>query len=358
MRVAHNQAIDLIRKQQKQISISQDLASLIQSDTENIIEQFFLDTEIADSQLSLIFTCCHPDLNPEDQVALTLKTISGFGVHEIARALVSSEASIQKRLYRAKEYIRKYSIRFETPVGGELQNRLETVYTVLYLLFNEGYHSIKADELIRYDLCAEGMRLCKLLAEHPVGRRPSTFALLSLMCFQASRFDSRIGEDNSIILLEQQDRKKWNQELIQLGNYYLSQSAAGNQLSVYHLESAIAAEHCLASHFHSTNWRSLIFLYDRLLELKPIPIVQLNRSIVLAQMDRTHEAIDTILDIPGLDELIKHHYIYSAVLGSLYGQAGNIGEAYRLLGKASSLTPALAEKKRLHELVRKYKSDD
>lgn len=356
MRVARNQAIDLLRRQQKVASLSDDLASLIQPDAEQLIHHFFLDTEIADSQLRMIFTCCHPDLNLEDQVALTLKTVSGFGVQEIAKALVSSVTTIQKRLYRAKEYIKTHSLRFEIPLGGALQGRLETVYTVLYLLFNEGYHSVKADELIRYDLCAEAIRLCKLLTEHQVGDLPSTFALLSLMCFQASRFDSRIGDDNTIILLQRQNRSKWNQDLIQLGHYYLNKSATGDYLSVYHLEAAIAAEHCLAPDFDSTNWHSLLSLYDRLLELKPMPIVQLNRSILLAQTNSTLEAIDSILDIPGLDDLLKHHSIYSTVLGSLYGQAGNTSEAIRLLEIACSLTTSLAEKKRLQEIIRNYES--
>ena len=349
MQVARNRTIDLIRRQQKLTDISEELATRFRSDTEHTIEQFFLDTEIADSQLRMIFTCCHPALNPEDQVALTLKTVSGFGVAEIAKALVSTEATIQKRLYRAKEYIKKHSVRFEIPMGVGLQDRLDVVFTVLYLLFNEGYNSSKADELIRYDLCAEAMRLCKLLSEHKVGARPSTYALLSLMCFQASRFDSRIGEDNTIILLQQQDRSKWNQELIRMGYYYLNLSSDGDQLSVYHIESAIAAEHCLSPDFASTNWQSLLYLYDCLLAHKPIPIVQLNRSILLAQLGDLPAAIDAILDIAGIDDLLRHHYIYSAVLGDLYGRAGNTAEARRLLDMAFHLTSSLAEKKLLQD---------
>jgi len=349
MQVARNQTIDLIRRQQKMSGISEELAIRLRSDTEHTIEEFFLDTEIADSQLRMIFTCCHPALNPEDQVALTLKTVSGFGVTEIAKALVSTETTIQKRIYRAKEYIKKHSIRFEIPVGVALQDRLSTVYTVLYLLFNEGYNSVKADELIRHDLCAEAMRLCKLLSEHAVGSHPSTYALLSLMCFQASRFDSRIGEDNTIILLQQQDRSKWDQELIRMGYHFLNRSSDGNQLSVYHIESAIAAEHCLSPDFDSTNWKSLLYLYDCLLERKPIPIVRLNRAILLAQLDDLPAAIDAIVDIEDIDDLLQHHYIYSAVLGDLYGRAGNVAEARRLLEMAYRLTASLAEKKLLRE---------
>ena len=349
MQVARNRTVDLIRRQQKMTDISAELRMRLQSDTENTIQHFFLDSEIADSQLRMIFTCCHPELSAEDQVALTLKTVSGFGVAEIARALVSNDAAIQKRIYRAKEYIRTQHVQFEIPTGLALAERLEIVYTVLYLLFNEGYNSMKADELIRHDLCAEAMRLCKLLTEHKLGAQPSTFALLSLMCFQASRFDSRIGEDNTIILLQHQDRTKWDRELIRLGYYFLNQSSSGNYLSVYHIESAIAAEHCLAPDFESTDWEALLRLYNYLLERKPIPIVQLNRSIILAKTTDVNVAIDTILDIPGISGLLDRHYIYAAVLGDLYSRVGNTVESRRLLEKAYELTPSLAEKKLLQE---------
>lgn len=349
MQVARNRTIDLIRRQQRMSVLSTELSMRLQSETENAVQQLFLDTEIADSQLRMIFTCCHPALSMEDQVALTLKTVSGFGVQEIARALVSNDGAIQKRLYRAKEYIRTNNIPFEIPAGLALGQRLEAVYTVLYLLFNEGYNSLKADELIRHDLCAEAMRLCKLLTEHKVGAQPASFALLSLMCFQASRFDSRIGEEGTIILLQQQDRSKWDHELIRMGYHYLNRSSDGDYLSVYHIESAIAAEHCLAADFESTNWRSLLRLYDFLLERKPIPIVQLNRSVILAQTAGVETAIDTILDIPDIAALLDRHYIYAAVLGDMYRRAGNITEAGRLLEKAYHLTPSLAEKKLLQE---------
>ncbi|HXB90742.1 MAG TPA: sigma-70 family RNA polymerase sigma factor [Puia sp.] len=349
MQVARNRTIDLIRRQQHLADISEELTMRILSETENTIQQLFLDTEIADSQLRMIFTCCHPALSMEDQVALTLKTVSGFSVQEIARALVSSDSAIQKRLYRAKEYIRTHRIPFEIPAGLALNQRLEAVYTVLYLLFNEGYHSLKADELIRHDLCAEAMRLCNLLTENKVGAKPSTFALLSLMCFQASRFDSRIGEEGTIILLQQQDRSKWDRGLIRMGYHFLNQSSTGDELSVYHIESAIAAEHCLSADFASTNWQALLCLYDHLLERKPIPIVQLNRSVILAETAGVEAAIDTILDIPDIAELLERHHIYSVVLGELYRRAGNIPEAGRLLEKAYTLTPSLAEKKLLRE---------
>jgi RNA polymerase sigma factor (sigma-70 family) len=351
MQVARNRTIDLIRRQQKAANISAELSLRLQHEAENSIEYFFLDTEIADSQLRMIFTCCHPALGVEDQVALTLKTVSGFGVPEIARALVSNEGAMQKRIYRAREYIRTNNIQFEIPTGLALTERLESVYTVIYLLFNEGYSSMKADELIRHDLCAEAMRLCKLLAEHKVVSQPPCFALLALMCFQVSRFDSRMGEDNTIILLQKQDRSKWDRDLIGMGYHFLNQSSAGNQLSVYHIESAIAAEHCLSPDYASTNWAALLQLYNHLLACKPIPIVRLNRAIVLAETDGIAAAIDSILDIPGISDLLERHYIYPAVLGDLYGRVGNFTESRRLLVKARELTPSLAEKKLLQEKI-------
>lgn len=353
MQVARNHAIDLIRRKQKLADISEELVIRLKSDTDDAIGEFFLDTEIADSQLRMIFACCHPALDAEDQIALTLKTVSGFGISEIAKALVSGESAIRKRIYRAKEYIRTHDIKFEIPAGNALQERLDTVYTVLYLIFNEGYNSSSAEELIRYNLCTEAMRLCKLLTEIPLVDTPSTSALLSLMCFQASRFNSRMGDDNNIILLEHQDRAAWDRDLISMGYLYLDRSTTGDRLSVYHIESAIAAEHCLAPDFQSTNWTSMLKLYGYLLEHKPIPVVHLNHAILLAQLGDPAAAIDEVLDIQGLDHLLKYHYIYPAVLGDLYAKAGNTDEAMRHLSAAKALTPSLAEKKLLQEKIDK-----
>ena len=292
MQVARNKAIDILRKNSKEsVGINEDFLQL----EDNPIGDFFHTDEIADSQLRMIFTCVHPALKEEDQLALVLKTVSGFSVHEIARALVTNEVTIQKRLYRAKEFIRNEKIAFEIPVGTALMPRLEVVHTFLYLLFNEGYNSGKADELIRRDLCGEAMRLCKALTEHRICSTPTNYALLSMMCFHAARFNSRLADDNNIILLQNQDRKKWDQELIRVGYYYLNHSAAGEEISVYHLESAIAAEHCLANNFAATNWARLLQLYDLLFQMKPSPTVELNRAVVMAEMGNLQQAIDSIL---------------------------------------------------------------
>lgn len=349
MTVAKNKALDIIRRRQNFLEYSKELTTQLQAETEYTVEQFFTDAEIPDSQLRMIFACCHPSLNEEDQVALTLKTVSGFGVAEIARALVTNESTIKKRLYRAKQFLKEKHIQLEIPSGQELVSRIEIVYTALYLLFNEGYSSIKSDEPIRKDLCAEAIRLCLLLSTHKAGNRPATFALLSLMCFQASRFESRIDENNSIILLMDQDRSKWNQELIQRGYHYLEQSSEGEELTIYHIESAIAAEHCLANSFEETNWPRMLHLYDLLMEEKRTPMVILNRSIVLAQLNQVMKGIQEIWSIDDIDNLLSTQYIYSAVLGDLYIRLGDENNAIKFLQQSHDLTTSLAEKKLIAE---------
>jgi predicted RNA polymerase sigma factor len=338
-------AIDIIRRQQHFQQYSQEMASELQRETEQTVQQFFGEAEIADSQLQMIFACCHPALKEEDQVALTLKTVSGFGVTEIAHALLTNEAVIQKRLYRAKQFLKDNQIQLDIPAGHELTGRLDIVYTVLYLLFNEGYNSGNADELIRRDLCAEAMRLCFLLTQHKTGKQPTSFALLALMCFQASRFESRIDENNSIILLQHQDRSTWNKALIQKGYEFLTLSSQGAALTVYHLESAIAAEHALTASFAETNWQRMLQLYDMLLEQKRTAPVILNRAVVLAQLNQTNTAIREIWNIDNIDHLINTRYMFSAVLGELYMQSGDDHNAAKYLQQAFSLTTSLAEKK-------------
>ncbi len=341
LQTAKHKAIDLLRKQQLHKRYTQEdwIEKIDTADT------FFHEQEIADSQLRMIFACCHPALKAEDQIALTLQIVSGFSVSEIARALLSNEAVIQKRIFRAKKFLRDNQVILEIPSGKELQQRLDTVCTVLYVLFNEGYHSLKAEELIRHDLCAEAMRCCKLLTEHPLIREYSAQALLALMCLHAARFDSRMDNSNDIILLEAQDRSLWDKELIRVGFYYLNLSASGKHISAYHIEAAIASEHMIAETFSKTNWDRLLDLYDMLLQVKPSPVILLNRAVVLAQLQQTEAAIASILSIPNIDTLIRTQAIYSAVLGDLYKRLSNTVKAREYLINARSLTPSLAEKK-------------
>jgi len=356
MQVAKNKALDILRRKNVADHYSAELSTQLQEATDNYVDQVFLDTEIEDSQLQLIFACCHPSLKEEDKVALTLKTVSGFGVKEIAKALLTQEETIQKRVYRAKQFIQQNNIVLEIPAGKALQQRLDTVHTVLYLIFNEGYNASKSDELIRKDICAEAMRLCLLLCEHKTVTHPASFALLALMCFQASRFESRLDKNNTIILLQQQDRSLWNHELIDRGYYYLNKSSSGENITIYHIESAIAAEHCLAKNFASTNFQRLLHLYDMLWQMKPTPVVQMNKAIVLSYSGKPKEAIELMNSIRGIELLLKTQYMFNAVLGELYIKNNQPQQATDYLEKALQLTQSDAEKKLLKEKINALRS--
>jgi RNA polymerase sigma-70 factor (ECF subfamily) len=356
MQVAKNKALDILRRKNVADHYSAELSNQLQEATDNYVDQVFLDTEIEDSQLQLIFACCHPSLKEEDKVALTLKTVSGFGIKEIAKALLTQEETIQKRIYRAKQFIQQNNITLEIPTGKALQQRLDTVHTVLYLIFNEGYNASKSDELIRKDICAEAMRLCLLLCENKNVTHPASFALLALMCFQASRFESRLDKNNTIILLQQQDRNSWNHELIDRGYYYLNKSSSGENITIYHIESAIAAEHCLAKNFAATNFQRLLHLYDMLWQLKPSPVVQMNKAIVLSYTGKTKEAIGLMNSIEGIEHLLKNQYMFNAVLGELYIKNNQPQQATDYLEKALQLTRSDAEKKLLKEKINTLRS--
>jgi RNA polymerase sigma factor (sigma-70 family) len=350
MTTAKNKAIDAIRRTRHQVEFADDISYLLKTEYAAVstVNEMFLDDEIADSQLRMIFTCCHPSLPPEMQVALTLRTLSGFGIQEIANALLTNKETITKRLYRARQYIRENAIKFEIPAGGDLSTRLDMVYTVLYLLFNEGYSSGTADEVIRKDLCVEAMRLCLLLAEHRAGHRTKTFALLSLMCFHASRFKSRMNTENEIVLLEDQDRSEWDQELIRSGEFYLNRACEGNEISEYHLEAAISAQYCIASSFADTDWRAIAGLYDALLTIKRTPFVKLNRAVVLARIYGPQAGIDEVHTIEGWESLASRHYLFNAVLGQLYLESNDVEKARRFITAAGKLTDSDAEKRLLN----------
>ena len=231
------------------------------------IEEIFLEKEIRDSQLRMIFTCCHPALPTESQISLTLKTLCGFGVKEIARALLTNEATINKRLYRAKQKMKSHEITFEIPSGRALGERLTAVSLALYLLFNEGYNSSHPQIIIRRNLCAEAMRLLQLLIEFFPGNS-NLYALLSLMCFHVARFEARIDKEGAIVIFEEQDRGLWDKKLIGCGVKYLHMASTGDLLTEYHLQAGIAAEHCLAKSFEETDWSSIYHQYELLYQIK------------------------------------------------------------------------------------------
>jgi RNA polymerase sigma factor (sigma-70 family) len=347
-RVAKNKAIDFLRSEKSGRKVSATDRHEAIAETENTSD-IFLESEIRDSQLRMIFACCHPSIPQESQIALSLKTLCGLSVPEIARAFLTNEETISKRIYRAKEKIQTEKIPLEVPSAQAIPARLEIVLHVLYLLFNEGYNSSGADELIRKDLCTEAMRLCHLLTQLPVTNQPSANALLALMCFQSSRFLSRLDENGNIITLKYQDRNTWNRALIQKGTDYLDRAAEGNSFSVYHLEAAIASLHASSPSFEKTDWKSVYHLYDILYRMNPSPIVALNKAIASSYAISNQSALDLLNQIKGLE---KHH-LYHAALGEVCLALDKKAEAKNHFECALRLTVSKTEQQLLMDKLGK-----
>ena len=336
--VAKRKVLNALKKQQ--IALKHIEKEQFENPTD-WIEEVFLEQEIKDSQLRMIFTCCHPQLNLSSQITLTLKTLCGFGVNEVARALLTNERTINKRLYRAKQKLRTGEIPFSIPLGKDLNQRLEAAAIILYLLFNEGYNSSHRQSLIRKELCLEALRLVQLLSER-FTERYDLLALKALMCFHIARFDARLDQSGAIILFEDQDRSLWNREMIAHGLQYLTQSRKGNQLTKYHLEAGIAAEHCLASDFQSTDWSSIRQQYEILSQLDPSPIIRLNLAIVKSQLHGAKTAIEELLSLEASEKLADYP-MFPATLGTLYLKTGQLAEARNYLLKARKMTTSTVE---------------
>ena len=281
------------------------------------IEQYEMDIDLSDrnindSQLQMMFTICHPCLAPESQVGLCLNILCGFGAEEIADAFLSNRDTIYKRLARAKEKLRTEKIKIELPSSAHIAERLNSVLTTLYLLFNEGYYSSSQNTTLRRELCIEAMRLNLMLTENEETDLPQVDALLALMCFHSSRFDARIDKDGAIILYEEQDENLWNKELIEKGEYYLNRASRGTQLSKYHLEAAIAYWHTKQKDTHE-KWENILQLYNRLLQIEYSPAAALNRTFAVAKADGKEK---------GLTEAKKLNLTgnqwYHALLAELY----------------------------------------
>lgn len=300
------------------------------------VEEAFLDSEIRDSQLRMIFTCCHPSLALESQIALTLKTLCGFGVHEIARALLSNDPTINKRLYRARQKLRSRLIPFDIPTGPAAEERLSAVCLTLYLMFNEGYNSAARETIIRRDLCAEALRLTRLLTER-FDAYPDLWALMALMCFHIARFEARLDKRGAIVIFEDQDRRLWDRRLIATGMRCLGKASSGDRLSTYHLEAGIAAEHCMARSFADTDWQSVYRQYELLYQINNNPIVKLNMAIVCSQTEGAAAAIDRLEEMAA-DSDLHEYYLLPATLGVLYLQTGEYRRARQNFTKARSMT--------------------
>ena len=353
-RVAKNKAIDIIRrnKYSVQFDFTDTERALLTSEytLTTTMETYWKEEGISDDMLKMMFACCHPEMSAENQITLVLKTLCGFSTAEIAKAFLTSEDTVSKRIYRAKEFFRQHKIKLEIPTSDALNKRLDSVLNSIYLLFNEGYNSTHKDEIIRKDLIDEAMLLCKLLTENNTTQLPETYALMALMCFHASRIDSRLTAEGEIILLSHQNRKNWNLRLIKEGNEFMNKAAFGDKISSYHIEAAIAYEHCIANNYEETNWQKILELYNWLGQLNPSEIIKINKAVVILKLQGANAAL-AALNLSKEKSKFEKYYLYHSLLGEIYCEQNDTTKAKVHYEKAIELTHSPKEKKLLHEKI-------
>ncbi|HEV8506038.1 MAG TPA: sigma-70 family RNA polymerase sigma factor [Chitinophagaceae bacterium] len=303
---------------------------------------------ITDSQLQMLFALCHPSIPTESQIALSLRILCGFGIEEIATAFLTNKETINKRLFRAKEKLRIEKVNIEFPPKEEIGNRLETVLTTLYLLFNEGYYSESQDAVLREDLCAEAMRLTDLLIGNEQTDQPGVNALFSLMCFHSSRFQARKNEQGEMILYNDQDETLWDKDLIAKGTYHLHKASRGDKISKYHLEATIAYWNTQKADTKE-KWENILQLYNRLLQLEYSPIAALNRTFALAKANGKREAI---IEAEKLN--LANNHFYFTLLGELYDGLDN-DKARQNFEKAISLAKTQTDRQTIQNKIDKLR---
>ena len=328
-KAAKNRVIDLFRK----LKASKEREFLVQSNAEVIaINELFLETEIEDSQLRMIFAACHPKLNTADQITFALKTISGFSTEEIATALFVKKETVKKRLARARKTIKKQQLSFSIPQGKELNERMDSVINVLYLIFNEGFHSNNKLLLIRKDLCGEAFRLCQLLLKKEYLRTSNLYALFSLISLHTARLESKLLA-NEIIDIKNQDRNLWYQPLIKLGQSALVKAYEADEISRFHLEASIANYHIIAKSFEETNWAIILKLNEELYKLQPTPVIALNISLVYLQLSAYENALK-VLNKLSIHDFKQRSYLFYGTWAEYYIVTSDFTNAINYLENA------------------------
>jgi RNA polymerase sigma-70 factor (ECF subfamily) len=300
--------------------------------------------ELRDDQLRMMLMCCHSAIPRESRIALTLKTVGGFSVDEIARAFLTKKETIAQRIVRAKRLIRDEGIPIEMPSRIELPERLDSLLEVIYLLFNEGYSAHAGDDLVRSDLCEEAIRLGREIAAHPATDLPESHALLALMLLQGARLTARVDAAGELATLAEQDRSLWDQRMIASGMRELGASAEGERLTAYHVEAAIASCHAVAPSFEETGWDAIVAHYDQLLELKPSPVVALNRAVAAAMAEGPGVAM-AALDALASHDALRNYLPLPATLGELCLRTGDRKRAAEYFTRALELPATMPEKK-------------
>jgi len=353
IQTAKHKAIDRLRRQtrlQEKLQADPDFAS------EPIVDGPKLDfDEIPDDRLRLIFTCCHPALSLDAQVPLTLRTLGGLQTDEIARSFLVPTTTMAQRLVRAKRKIRDAGIPYSVPDTTEMPARLDGVLTAIYLIFTEGYAPTRGEPLVRADLCAEAIRLGRLLRELLAPKPPAeATALLALMLLHDSRREARLDEDGNLVVLEDQDRSLWNRPQIDEALVLIDEALAG-QPGPFTLEAAIAAEHCKARRAEATNWEEIVKLYDLLAELMPSPIVSLNRAVAIAMARGPKEALELIDELAASGELDEYHLLHAA-RADMFRRLGSNDEAAESYEAALRLVTNDSERRFLERRLREVRS--
>ncbi|MGS2738933.1 RNA polymerase sigma factor [Sinomicrobium sp. M5D2P17] len=294
---------------------------------------------IDDSQLAMIFALCTPSLPDESQVALSLNLLCGFGINEICEAYLTNREVIYKRIKRGKEKLKEQQIAITYPTVKQIEDRLDNVLKIIYLVFSEGYYSTSNNNVLRKDFCLEAMRLNSLLLATPHCNVPKVNALMALMCFHASRFEARMDNNGEMILYEDQDTSLWNRELIEKGTYFLGRSSRGDTLSTYHLEAGIAYWHTRKED-SPEKWQQIVELYNQLISIAYSPIAALNRAYVISKIKGPEEAIKEVEKL----EILKKDHLYHTLLGTLY-RSVDIKKARQSFEKALELAKTAADKK-------------
>ncbi len=350
MQVAKNKALNTFKRENKTQAFSHSVyLSQFDKNFENQFDILLSTKEIKDSQLRLLFTCCHPDFSRKNQIVITLNILCGFGIPEIANALLMNEEAVKKALTRGKASLRKLDNILQTHIITQSDERIRTVQTILYLMFNEGYKTTRSKEAINNDLCYEAIRLVKLLENDNSAVNSETNALTALMFFNISRFPARLGTNDEWLTLEEQDRSQWNKIFIEEGFHYLSKATQSETVTRFHIESIIASLHCSAPTFAATDWKKIAYLYHQLEQIEPSPIVTLNRIIAESYLSNANS-------IQALEKLeinadLKNNFLVPAAKGDIYKRKGEFKNAQVFYEKALNLSTSPVDRKFLKKKI-------
>lgn len=344
MTVARNRALDYVRHRTTAADKAEALRVEIESVTLRFVPQVLFPEELDTDLLGMLFACCHPEVSEDSRVPLALNVLCGFSASEIAHAFLIPEPTMAQRLVRAKRRIRDAGIRLDLPEGDGARRRLASVLDAIYFLFNEGYNAHGGVGITRADLCAEALGLARLLVRHPIGDLPHPHALLALLCFLASRLPARTEPSNDLLLLPDQDRARWDRQLIAEGFAHLEKAARGNEITEYHLQAGIASCHAMAPSFSETNWPMIVEYYDQLVALNSSPVILLNRLVAVSWVSGPKAVLSELLKLES-HPAMSRYYLYHATRGDIHRRLGDQVRAAECYRRAAELTENEAERR-------------